>query len=179
MVFRFGDAVLFWFHSYFENWTQTIVVHGKHSTPVPLTYVKTVFDMVQWLADMSILSLIWYNVRMTCRYCLWYGAMFSWLMSILSLIWYNVQMTCLLECSHLSSFSYVLAIACAFALRECLFVTLSCHVIPNQHSVRIIALKLLFWKWQMIYYLQWMMARSQCLCSIWHYWPWNFTTSSS
>ena len=33
-VFGFGDTVLSWFQSYLENPTQTVVVHGKHSTPL-------------------------------------------------------------------------------------------------------------------------------------------------
>ena len=37
-VFRFGDTVLSWFKSYLENLTQTVVVHGKHSTPASLRY---------------------------------------------------------------------------------------------------------------------------------------------
>ena len=41
-------------------------------------------------------------------------------------------------------------------------------VISNQHIVHTIALKLSLWKWQMNYSLQWMMARSQCLC-LWIY----------
>ena len=37
-VFGFGDTVLSWFQSYLENQTQTVVVHGKHSTPASLHY---------------------------------------------------------------------------------------------------------------------------------------------
>ena len=37
-VFGFGDIVLSWFQSYLENQTQTVVVHGKHSTPASLRY---------------------------------------------------------------------------------------------------------------------------------------------
>ena len=35
-VFGYGDTVLFWFQSYLENRTQTVVVHGKHSTPASI-----------------------------------------------------------------------------------------------------------------------------------------------
>ena len=37
-VFGFGDTVLSWFQSYLENRTQTVVVHGKHSTPASFRY---------------------------------------------------------------------------------------------------------------------------------------------
>ena len=37
-VFGFGNTVLSWFQSYLENRTQTVVVHGKHSTPASLRY---------------------------------------------------------------------------------------------------------------------------------------------
>ena len=37
-VFGFGNTVLSWFQSYLENRTQTVVVHGKHSTPASLCY---------------------------------------------------------------------------------------------------------------------------------------------
>ena len=37
-VFGYGDTVLSWFQSYLENQTQTVVVHGKHSTPASLRY---------------------------------------------------------------------------------------------------------------------------------------------
>ena len=37
-VFGFGDTVLSWFQSYLGNRTQTVVVHGKHSTPASLRY---------------------------------------------------------------------------------------------------------------------------------------------
>ena len=37
-VFGFGNTVLSWFQSYLENRTQTVVVHGKHSTPGSLRY---------------------------------------------------------------------------------------------------------------------------------------------
>ena len=37
-VFGFGDTVLSWFQSYLENRTQTVAVHGKHSTPASLRY---------------------------------------------------------------------------------------------------------------------------------------------
>ena len=37
-VLGFGDSVLSWFQSYLENRTQTVVVHGKHSTPASLRY---------------------------------------------------------------------------------------------------------------------------------------------
>ena len=37
-VFGSGDTVLSWFQSYLENRTQTVVVHGKHSTPASLRY---------------------------------------------------------------------------------------------------------------------------------------------
>ena len=37
-VFGFGDTVLSWFQSYIENRTQTVVFHGKHSTPASLRY---------------------------------------------------------------------------------------------------------------------------------------------
>ena len=37
-VFGFGNTVLSWFQSYLENRTQTVVVHGKHSTPASLHY---------------------------------------------------------------------------------------------------------------------------------------------
>ena len=30
--------MLFWFQSYLENRTQTVAVHGKHSTPASLRY---------------------------------------------------------------------------------------------------------------------------------------------
>ena len=30
--------MLSWFQSYLENGTQTVVVHGKHSTPAPFRY---------------------------------------------------------------------------------------------------------------------------------------------
>ena len=38
IVFGFGDTVLSWFQSYLENRTQTVVLHGKHSTPASLRY---------------------------------------------------------------------------------------------------------------------------------------------
>jgi hypothetical protein len=37
-VFGFGNTVLSWFQSYLENRTQTVVVHGKHSTRASLRY---------------------------------------------------------------------------------------------------------------------------------------------
>ena len=37
-MFGFGNTVLSWFKSYLENRTQTVVVHGKHSTPASLRY---------------------------------------------------------------------------------------------------------------------------------------------
>ena len=37
-VFGFGNTVLSWFQSYLENRTQTVVVHGKHSTLASLRY---------------------------------------------------------------------------------------------------------------------------------------------
>ena len=37
-VFGFGHTVLSWIQSYLENQTQTVVVHGKHSTPASLRY---------------------------------------------------------------------------------------------------------------------------------------------
>ena len=37
-VFGFADTVLSWFQSYLENRTQTVVVHGKHSTPASPHY---------------------------------------------------------------------------------------------------------------------------------------------
>ena len=37
-VFGFGDTVQSWFQSYLENRTQTIVLHGKHSTSASLRY---------------------------------------------------------------------------------------------------------------------------------------------
>ena len=37
-VFGFGNTVLSGFQSYLENRTQTVVVHGKHSTPAYLRY---------------------------------------------------------------------------------------------------------------------------------------------
>ena len=37
-VFGFGDTVLSWFQSYLENRTQTVAVHGKHSTSATLRY---------------------------------------------------------------------------------------------------------------------------------------------
>ena len=37
-MFGFGDTVLSWFQSYLENRIQTVVVHGKHSTPASLHY---------------------------------------------------------------------------------------------------------------------------------------------
>ena len=37
-VFGFEDTVLSWFQSYLENRTQTVAVHGKHSTPAPRRY---------------------------------------------------------------------------------------------------------------------------------------------
>ena len=36
-VFGFGDTVLTYFHSYLENKTQIVTIHGKHST---LLFVK-------------------------------------------------------------------------------------------------------------------------------------------
>ena len=38
IMFGFRDTVLSWFQSYLENRTQTVVVHGKHSTPASLRY---------------------------------------------------------------------------------------------------------------------------------------------
>ena len=35
-VVGFGNIVLSWCQSYLENRTQTVAVHGKHSTPAPL-----------------------------------------------------------------------------------------------------------------------------------------------
>ena len=37
-VFAFGDTVLSWFQSYLENRTQSVTIHGKHSTPAPLCH---------------------------------------------------------------------------------------------------------------------------------------------
>ena len=37
-VFEFGKTMLSWFQSYLVNRTQTVVVHGKHSSPVSLHY---------------------------------------------------------------------------------------------------------------------------------------------
>ena len=46
----------------------------------------------------------------------------------------------------------------------------------SQPIVLVTALKLLFWKLPMIFWLQWILVRFQCLlfliCCIWHYWPW-------
>ena len=37
-VFGFVDTVLSWLEPYLESRTQTVVVHGKHSTPASLRY---------------------------------------------------------------------------------------------------------------------------------------------
>ena len=75
-VFGFGDTVLSWFQSYLENRTQTVDVHGKHSTPASLPYgvpQGSVFGPIpfilytQPLSNVNIIQFFIKYVQMTHR----------------------------------------------------------------------------------------------------------------
>ena len=59
-VFGFGDTVLSWFRSYLENRTQTVVVHGKHTTFIKCHTTLSSFssNVFRWHTDLQIVQTI-------------------------------------------------------------------------------------------------------------------------